>query len=154
MKKSFFICLLVLGLAFQAEAAKQNFGAKVALSNFMELGEFLKDPESYVGKRVLVEGKVVMICAKEGCWMDIESNRTSKIVHIRIPSNMFNFTMSAQDREVHIEGVVERLDMTREEAIVWYSNKAEDAGVDFDPKTITESKTVYIINAHGAELFD
>jgi len=154
MKKIILVCFLILGVASSVMAARQYYGAKISLSNYLELSEIMKDPEQYVGKRVLVEGKVVMICARKGCWMDIESNKTNEVVHINIPSDMFTFTMSAQDREVHIEGIMERKDMSKEEAITWYANKAEDAGLKFDPKTVTGPESVYLINAIGAELFD
>ncbi len=154
MKKVLFICFLVLTIAFPVLAAKQYYGAKVSLSNFLELSEIMEDPDKHVGKRVLVEGKVVMICARKGCWMDIESNKTNEIVHIKIPPGMFTFTMSAHGREVHIEGKMERVDLTKEEAIVWHANKSEDAGVDFDPKSVVGAESIYFINALGAELFD
>lgn len=154
MKKIILMCVLVLSLALPALAETQHYGAKISLSKLTEISDIMQEPEEYVGKRVLVEGKVVMICAVNGCWMDVESNKTNEVVHISIPADMFTFTMSAQDRKVHIEGVVERLDMSKEEAITWYKQKAEDAHVDFDPTTVTGPESIYLIKALGAELFD
>ncbi len=51
-----------------------------------------------------------------------------------------------------VEGVVEALKYSKEDAIAWLRHQAEEKGESFDPKSVTSGMTVYRIKALGAEI--
>jgi hypothetical protein len=53
----------------------ETYGGKFTLSDVTEISEILATPEEFVGKKVLVQGMVVDVCAKRGCWMYLASDK-------------------------------------------------------------------------------
>ena len=116
------------------------------------LYEILAAPEQYVDKKVLVKGMVVEVCAKRGCWMYLASDKPFEKIQIKVLDGEIVFPMSASGKDALVEGVVEALEFSKEEAIGWLRHKAEEKGESFDPKSVTEGMTVYRIKAQAAEI--
>ena len=145
--------LLVVLLATPSFASKtEAYGAKLTLTEVTNISEILATPEQYVDKKVLVKGMVVEVCAKRGCWMDIASDKAFEKIQIKVLDGEIVFPMSARGKEALVEGVVEALEFSKQDAISWLRHKAEEKGEPFDPKSVTGSMTVYRIKAQGAEI--
>jgi hypothetical protein len=114
----------------------------------------LEAPDAYVGERVLVEGTVVQVCEMRGCWMDIASDREFEKIQIKVDDGVIVFPMTAKGKSALVEGVVEVLELTHEEAIEAARHKAEEHGEEFDPSTVTGPETTYRIRGHGAVITD
>ena len=56
------------------------------------------------------------------------------------------------DRPRPIEGVVESLELTREEIIARRKHHAEETGENFDPASVTSGETILRIRGLGAEI--
>ena len=147
--------LLVISLNTLAFASKiETYGQKLTLSEVTKISEILAAPEQFVGKKVLVKGLVVEVCAKRGCWMYLASDKAFEKIQIKVLDGEIVFPMSARSKEALVEGVVEALKYTKEDAIAWLQHQAEEKGESFDPKTVTSGMTVYRIKALGAEITD
>jgi hypothetical protein len=145
--------LLVVLLNTTAFASKaETYGEKLTLSEVTKISDILAAPEQFVGKKVLVKGMVVEVCAKRGCWMDLASDKAFEKIQIKVLDGEIVFPMSAQGKEALVEGVVEALRFSKEDTISWLKHKAEEKGESFDPETVTEGTTVYRIKALGAEI--
>jgi hypothetical protein len=46
-----------------------HFGTEPTLTDSVKLRDFLDAPAGHVGKQILVEGNVVDVCQKAGCWL-------------------------------------------------------------------------------------
>jgi len=128
----------------------EKFGRPLTLSEPTVVSEIEKDPQAFVGKKVLVSGTIVEVCAKRGCWMDIASDTPFKKIQVKVTDGVIVFPMSARGKKAYVEGVVEELKMSREEAIAYGRHKAEEKGASFDPGTITGPQVTYRIRALGA----
>lgn len=145
--------LLVVLLATPSFASKtETYGKKLTLTEVTNISEILAAPEQYVDKRVLVKGMVVEVCAKRGCWMYLASDKPFEKIQIKVLDGEIVFPMSASGKDALVEGVVEALEFSKEEAIGWLRHKAEEKGESFDPKSVTEGMTVYRIKAQAAEI--
>src|SRR5210317_884776 len=147
--------LLVVFLATPSFASKTEvYGAKITLTEVTDISEILAAPEQYIDKKVLVKGMVVEVCAKRGCWMDLASDKPFEKIQIKVLDGVIVFPMSARGKEALVEGVVEALEFSKQDAISWLRHKAEEKGESFDPDSVTEGMTVYRIKAQGAEITD
>jgi len=145
--------LLVVLLATPSFASKtETYGKKLTLTEVTNISEILAAPEQYVDKKVLVKGMVVEVCAKRGCWMYLASDKPFEKIQIKVLDGEIVFPMSASGKDALVEGVVEALEFSKEEAIGWLRHKAEEKGESFDPKSVTEGMTVYRIKAQAAEI--
>ncbi len=148
------ISLLLVALLNRYAVASnvETFGEKFTISEITKISEILAAPEQFVGKKVLVKGMVVDVCAKRGCWMYLASDKPFEKIQIKVLDGVIVFPMSARGKEALVEGEVEALKYSKEEAIAWLQHTAEEKGESFDPATVTSGMTVYRIKALGAEI--
>ena len=132
----------------------ETYGGKFTLSDVTEISEILATPEEFVGKKVLVQGMVVDVCAKRGCWMYLASDKPFEKIQIKVLDGVIVFPMSARGKNALVEGEVEALKYSKEDAITWLQHTAEEKGESFDPANVTSGMTVYRIKALGAEIGD
>ena len=132
----------------------ETYGKKITLSDVTEISEILATPEEFVGKKVLVQGMVVDVCAKRGCWMYLASDKPFEKIQIKVLDGVIVFPMSARGKNALVEGEVEALKYSKEDAIAWLQHTAEEKGESFDPTSVTSGMTVYRIKALGAEIAD
>ena len=132
----------------------ETYGKKITLSDVTEISEILATPEEFVGKKVLVQGMVIDVCAKRGCWMYLASDKPFEKIQIKVLDGVIVFPMSARGKNALVEGEVEALKYSKEDAIAWLQHTAEEKGESFDPTSVTSGMTVYRIKALGAKIAD
>ena len=130
------------------------FGEALTLTELTPVSTILDAPDAWVGKRVLVQGMVVAVCEKRGCWMDVASDREFEKIQIKVDDGVIVFPLSAKGKQALVEGLVERLDLTAEEALEEARRKAEEHGEAFDPASVTGPQTIYRIRGLGAVVAD
>lgn len=86
--------------------------------------------------------------------MDIASDREFEKVQIKVDDGVIVFPLTAKGKQALVEGVVEQLDLTYEQAIEDAKHKAEEHGTEFDPSTVTGPVTIYRIRGLGAVIAD
>jgi hypothetical protein len=127
-----------------------RYGEALTLEEITPVSTILDEPDAWVGRRVLVQGMVVAVCEKRGCWMDIASDREFEKIQIKVDDGVIVFPLSAKGKRALVEGVVERLDLTAEEALEAERVKAEEHGEAFDPASVTGPQTIFRIRGLGA----
>lgn len=152
MKKIIFaLILLVFASTTSLWAfAGDKFGKPLSLTELTRISEIEKAPDSFVGKRVLVSGTVVEVCSTRGCWMDIASDTAFEKIQIKVTDGVIVFPLSARGHTAHVEGIVEALRLSKNEALDYGRHKAREKGVSFDPTTVTGPETIYRVRALGA----
>jgi len=149
---SFLLVAMLNTLVFASNV--ETYGKKLTLSDLTEISAILATPEQFVGKKVLVKGMIVDVCAKRGCWMYLASDKPFEKIQIKVLDGEIVFPMSARGKEALVEGEVEALKYSKEDAITWLQHMAEEKGESFDPENVTSGITVYRIKALGAEITD
>ena len=151
MKGLIVAVLLALSLTLPlASRAATEYGRGITVKETTKVSEILDKPGEYVGKEVKVEGMIVEVCAKRGCWMEIASDRQYEKIRIKVDDGVIVFPLSARGKGALVQGKVEELSMSAGEARRFYAHQAEEKGTDFDPSTVTGPVKFYQIRASGA----
>jgi len=142
---------LVIAGCRTAEAWTQ-YGEELTLTDTTRIADILADPDAFVGQRVLVTGTIVGVCEMRGCWMELASESESETLRVKVEDGVIVFPMSARGLTAVAEGVVERLELTQEQALEQARMHAEEHGEAFDPSTVTGPVVSYQLRGLGARI--
>lgn len=146
-----FLFLGVIG-SVQAQDKGSVYGNGVTEKEVTMISTILDDAGKYVGKTVAVEGTIVDVCPKRGCWMDLASDKAFQKIRIKVTDGEIVFPLDAKGKKARAQGVVEAIEMSREDAIKYYEHLAEEKGEKFDPSTVNGPVTLYRIKGTGATI--
>ena len=121
-----------------------------------KISSLLKMPNQYLGKDVLVSGKITEVCPMRGCWIDVKDVNTDSHIRIKVTDGQIVFPLSAKGKYVDVQGKFTKLNFTEEQAINWKIHLAEEQGVklNYDDVKITPDDLVeYRINGTGANIY-
>lgn len=94
-----------LGVSVSAIAKDvTNLGKDIALKDKTKISDVMKSPENFVGKNILVEGKVVDVCTMRGCWMKVSSDKKRESMTVKVKDGEMVFPVSARGKNVLVEG--------------------------------------------------
>ena len=124
--------LAVLGLAVIA-AETETYGTGVEVETSTPILEILADPDAYLGKTVRIDGTVLDVCPKKGCWIEVGSGEGS--IQVKVDDDVIVFPMATKGHIAAAEGKVEAIEMTRDRYIGWLAHLAEEKGEEFDAET-------------------
>jgi hypothetical protein len=147
------LILLSIGLlgAGAPEAEERVYGKGVSDPEDLTLiSELLEAPDKYLGETVRVEGAVVGVCKKRGCWMELASDKEFQTIQIKVEDGEIVFPMEIMGDAAIAEGVFTALPLTLEQSRRYMKHEAECQGGTFDPETVQEAMTLYRIQGTGA----
>ncbi len=142
--------LLGLLIPFNSQAAELKLGEPLTLDVITPVSEINKHPEKYLGKRVLIEGLVIDVCAARGCWLDIAGDLPFEKIKVKVVDGEIVFPIEAKGRLAKVEGIAEEMKLTQEQAIRMGKHHAEEQGTTFDPSTVTGPVNFYRLHGLGA----
>ncbi len=123
--------VLLFGPAAVAAEA-EIYGDGVKLEEATPIAKILADPDAYVGKTVRVEGGVLDVCPRKGCWIEVGGEGKDESIRIKVEDGVIVFPATAQGKIAAAEGEVEAIEMTREKYVGWLAHLAEEKGEKFD----------------------
>ncbi len=136
-----FIAVLFL-FSTQVQAKTDVYGKGVSIAEKTPVSAILDDPDAYIGKPVRVEGMILEVCSKRGCWVYLAGDRQGEKIQVKVVDGEIVFPMSASGRMAVVEGVVEELKMSRQEMIKYMQHLAEEKGQPFDPATVKDERMI------------
>jgi hypothetical protein len=139
----------LLTLPAAAEAAT-DYGQPITVQETTRVSDILDNPDQYIGKDVRVEGMIVEVCARRGCWMEIAGDRQYEKMKIKVEDGVIVFPLSARGKKALVQGKVEAVSMGIGEAKRYFAHQAREKGTTFDPSTVTGPVSFYQIRATGA----
>jgi len=149
MKKLFLILIsLILSTVVLANEAKK-YGAEITLDQKTTLSEILTDAESFVGKKVLVEGTVIAVCAKRGCWIELSGEKDFEKMRVKVNDGEIVFPMEAKGKKALVEGEVYSVVVEGESCGGDCEGEHKDENKE-ECKHEKNKKTVYMIKGLGA----
>lgn len=144
------IALVVYGAAAWA-GEPTRLGRPLMLSTAQPVRDVLARPEPLLGKAIQVKGKVVEVCQMAGCWMalaDLESGE--KILRVKVNDGDIVFPKEAVGRVAIAEGMLNRLTLTKQQAIAAARHEAEEQGRKFNPASVKSGAVIYQLKGVGA----
>ena len=143
--------ILILLVFFGCKSDQtQKLGAEITLNEITQISEILKSPNEYLGKKVLVEGTVVGVCEKRGCWIELASDKQYQKIKVKVKDGEIVFPLEDKGKTALVEGEVYEIKLTKEQAIEQSKHEAEEHGKEFDPNSVTGPTTYYQIKGIGA----
>ncbi len=152
MNKILRVVFIISILTSISYAGGKKYGKDITLKEKTKISDIMKDPKSYVGKKVLVEGPVVDVCDKRGCWIDLGSDKQYGKMKVKVKDGEIVFPMEAKGKDALVEGQVYEIKMTKEQALKAAEHEAKEHGKKFDPESVKGPVTIYQIKGLGAEI--
>jgi len=155
MKKQLIVPIAILfcGLLF-AQTDNGKFGSEISLEEKTNISDILNSPEDYLDQKVLVEGEVLDVCQKMGCWMELKSDVEGEKIKVKVKDGDIIFPVEAKGQTALVEGTVYKIELTQEEAAEYLEHVSEEQNQEFDSSTVTGPMTIYQIKGLGAEIYD
>ena len=140
--------------AASIELEGTTYGDGITLAESTPLSELLSDPDTYAGQRVRLEGKVVDVCEKRGCWFEMAGDQEFQAVRFKVVDGVMTFPMSMKGKYAVMEGTAELIEMSLEETRESHALWAKENGESFDPESVTEPDSYMRIAGLGAVVRD
>jgi hypothetical protein len=144
---------VLLSSAALLAAADVKVGKPLTISEPMPLAKLLAKPADYVGKTVQVKGKITDVCEAMGCWMDLVNDDGQKI-RIKVNDGELEFPKDSSGKMAIAEGTLNKLELTKEQAIARAKEEAEDKKRKFSPASVKGPMTIYQIQGTGAVILN
>ena len=111
----------------------------------------LAEPTNYLGQTVRVQGPVVGVCKHRGCWIEIASDKEMQKIQLKVADGEIVFPPEIVGETVIVEGVLEGIPLTHEQACAYLEQEAGCQGEKFDKSTVpADGITFYRIKGTGA----
>lgn len=146
------LLFLAATLLFTSHAFAKTYGNGISEGETTAISGILDAPDQYLGKTVRVEGLIIEVCAKRGCWIYVAGDRPNEKIQVKVTDGEIVFPMSATGRVGIIEGIVDEVKLSREELIKYQRHLAEEKGKPFDPASIAEGTRFIRLIGLGAEI--
>lgn len=151
MKKIALLITVILLIAPQVFASSKTYGKGVDVEEVTAVSAILDNPDDFIGKTVRIEGMIIEVCARRGCWVYVAGDRQGEKIQVKVTDGEIVFPMSASGRMGVVEGVVEELKLSREQMIRYLQHLAEEKGQPFDPSTVKDERMIRLVGS-GAEI--
>ncbi|MCL2915934.1 DUF4920 domain-containing protein [Shewanella corallii] len=152
MIKALPLAVLLTGLSVQAEPL--NFGSPVDATKVTPISTLMATPDNYLQAPVTIEGTVVAVCQKRGCWMSIASDKRFQNLKIKVKDGDMVFPMSAKGSKAIATGMLQKHELDLEATRKMMAYQAKEQGESFDPATITEGMNYYQLVPVGVSILD
>jgi len=137
----FVICLAFAGSIYAADG--KIYGKGITIAEKTKVSDILSDKDKYLGKTVLVEGKIVDVCEKRGCWIEISSDKEFQSIMFKVNDGEMVFPLEAKGRTVLAEGVfVKHVIPSKETAHPAEHDKGEHKEAKKEGKKCTKAEQI------------
>jgi len=133
--KSVFV---MASLGFSTVLLAQNFGGKVDHAAFTPISKIVAAPDQYLAKPVTVQGEIVGVCSKKGCWMQLASDAAEQQFKIKVRDGDMVFPVSAKGKKAFATGQLVKTELDLESSREHLAEIAERNNTVFDASAVTK----------------
>ena len=141
-------------VAAPAALAGQTFGAGVSLTDTVDVDALLADPASFKGKTVRVEGLVLDVCPKRGCWFELAGGKPGAKLKFKVTDGEMVFPVDAKGKYAVAQGEVSVRELNLEETKEYAEYQAKEYGKPYDPASVTKPMALVQLAGTGAVFRD
>ena len=154
MIKLGFVSVLALLLHGQALAMAQTFGGQVDRQALTAVSAIVAAPDQYLGKDITVQGEIISVCAKQGCWMQLASDAKEQQFKIKVRDGDMVFPVSAKGKVAYATGRLVKTELDLASSQEHLAEQAEKQGIAFDPASVTKPVVLLQLVPHSVEIAD
>jgi len=144
------LILSVVLVAGMLSAADLKLGKGLTLKETVAIDAIYAKPDNYVGKPVQVKGKITEVCQMMGCWMGLVDTASGKAIRIKVNDGEIEFPKNGAGKIAIAEGILTKLELSKERAIAEAKHEADEMGRKFDAASINGPLVRYQIRGTGA----
>lgn len=132
----------------------QSFGAGVTLAETASIDAILADPTAFKGKTVRVEGMVLDVCPKRGCWMELAGKEPGHKLKFKVADGDMVFPPDSKGKTAVAQGAIAVNELSLEDSKAQAEYEAKEYGKTYDPASITKPTVVVRLDGTGAVFRD
>lgn len=130
--------LMLTSLAFSSALLAQNFGGKVDHAALTPISSIVAAPDKYLAKTVTVQGQIISVCSKKGCWMQLASDAAEQQFKIKVRDGDMVFPVSAKGKKAFATGKLVKTELDLESSREHLAEIAEQNNTAFDAHSVTK----------------
>ena len=130
------------------------YGAALTGAPATPIASILAAPTAFAGKPVRVEGLVTDVCTMRGCWFELAGDKPGETLRFKVQDGTMTFPLEAKGQHAVAEGVIAVNTLSLADTKAYAEEQAKEAGLPFDPATVTAPRTIVRLDGTGAVLRD
>ncbi len=115
IRRLFSLVIIIALISSCANSGKKDVTSKTDATEKsvrVEFAELIANPENYVGKNIIVEGKVVHVCTETGKKMFMVGENPDVRLYVAAGENISKFPMELLGSEIAVEGLITKVGET------------------------------------------
>ncbi len=139
---------------FNFASADQDFGNGADMAHLSAISEILTSPNDFMSSPVTVEGTIVKVCKKRGCWMELASDKKFQTLRIKVRDGEMVFPMTAMGKVAYATGKLTAIPLNLMQTKNYLAHIAQEQQESFDANEVTKAITVYQLSPTGVTIKD
>jgi len=142
----------MMNLSFAAKDSKQTFGKGADMTKLTPISKVLSTPTKFVKTDVTIEGTIVDVCTKRGCWMKLASDKRFQTLRIKVRDGDMVFPLTSKGKKAYATGKLSGKQLSKEKAIEYLSYLAKESSEKFDPSSVKGPLMIYQLIPNGVTI--
>ena len=149
-------------LSFILFSCNQNYNQSISLygddfnyDSIQSISSLIDNPNQFLDKQIVTEGKIVDVCPMKGCWIEIKDSDSGQIIRVKVQDDVIIFPEDSRGKKVIVNGVFTKIEFTEDQAIKWKIHLAEEKGLKLEESDVTLDSSdliEYRIKGLGAKI--
>ena len=149
-------------LSFILFSCNQNYNQSISLygddfnyDSIQSISSLIDNPNQFLDKQIVTEGKIVDVCPMKGCWIEIKDSDSDQIIRVKVQDDVIIFPEDSKEKKVIVNGVFTKIEFTEDQAIKWKIHLAEEKGLNLEESDVTLDSSdliEYRIKGLGAKI--
>ena len=149
-------------LSFILFSCNQNYNQSISLygddfnyDSIQSISSLIDNPNQFLDKQIVTEGKIVDVCPMKGCWIEIKDSDSDQIIRVKVQDDVIIFPQDSKEKKVIVNGVFTKIEFTEDQAIKWKIHLAEEKGLNLEESDVTLDSSdliEYRIKGLGAKI--
>ena len=149
-------------LSFILLSCNQNYNQSISLygddfnyDSIQSISSLIDNPNQFLDKQIVTEGKIVDVCPMKGCWIEIKDSHSGQIIRVKVQDDVIIFPEDSKEKKVIVNGVFTKIEFTEDQAIKWKIHLAEEKGLKLEESDVTLNSSdliEYRIKGLGAKI--
>ena len=149
-------------LSFILLSCNHNYNQSISLygddfnyDSIQSISSLIDNPNQFLDKQIVTEGKIVDVCPMKGCWIEIKDSDSGQIIRVKVQDDVIIFPEDSKEKKVIVNGVFTKIEFTEDQAIKWKIHLAEEKGLKLEESDVTLDSSdliEYRIKGLGAKI--
>ena len=149
-------------LSFILFSCNQNYNQSISLygddfnyDTIQSISSLIDNPNQFLDKQIVTEGKIVDVCPMKGCWIEIKDSDSGQIIRVKVQDDVIIFPEDSKEKKVIVNGIFTKIAFTEDQAIKWKIHLAEEKGLKLEESDVTLDSSdliEYRIKGLGAKI--